>query len=55
MLLKCNTAVKATQFLKESPNFVYSESLWRETKIFVCWGKCLVTESFGMCPASSEK
>lgn len=43
MLLICNTAVKTTQFLKESRNFVYSESLCRETKIFVYWAKYLVT------------
>lgn len=54
MLLVCDTAVKTTHCLKESPDFVYSESLCRETKIFVYWGKCLVTWSFGMCPASSE-
>lgn len=43
MLLICNIAVKTTQFLKESHNFVYSESVCRETKIFVYWTKYLVT------------
>lgn len=54
MLLGCDTAVKKPHCLKESLDSVYSESLCRETKIFVYWGKCLVTWSYRKCPASSE-